>query len=58
MFWVTCWFGVSSYTELFPIPVRTQDQGIVFKTANLNYLFQKITDVLLNLVKGNQERGH
>lgn len=51
-------FGVSSYTELFSIPFRTEDQGLVFKIDNLNYLFQKTADVSLNLVRGNQERGH
>lgn len=38
------WFDVSSYTGLFSIPFRTQDQGIVFKMANL--------------ARGNEERGH
>lgn len=52
------WFGVSSCTELFSIPFRIADRGLVFKMANLNYLFQKIADVSLNLVRGNQERGH
>lgn len=52
------WFDVSSYTGLFSIPFRTQDQGIVFKMANLSYLFWKIADVSLNLARGNEERGH